>query len=667
MGVHKGNMAPHRCPSPSSALAVFLPLLILNHWAAVPRSLFVMLPARSRGGLETERRRCAPRIGVSAALKTILVSRAAAAQLAVPGVVAVAAVGDRQCLHRWSFVRKSCTATPLLRGSLFRASTAAKNLEDEGREEGGAEEEEEGEEDEWYKLRLYGPDALGALKSSHVCVVGVGGVGSWTVEALARTGVGTLTLIDLDDICVSNVNRQLHALQSTVGKQKVDVLAARAKEINPSICIHAVSEFFTNMTAESLLGPIHHPKRWISLLVDAIDSVPHKADLLYHARIRQIPTITVGGAGGRTDPTQISTSDLASVTHDPLLKAVKRQLKTLYPKEFREEGGRVEGREKRRGSRKQGAAEWGIPCIYTKEKGYHPMAKSNENNKGLRLDCASGYGTATHVTGFCGEKERERERHTERELSGRWNLHLGAFGFTAAAVASQILASRGQDALKQQQRPLEEEHAGKMAEGEGGGEEKPQSDEGKGEEDAAKSFFDSHCHLQLDRKLIDYLETTPGSGVGECGLDKAFAKKYPGHAGMEIQKAVLKTHIGSPEMANTFIKANEACYFSFSGAASKIHGHDENENDDDDDGDGKGIRKLKAWERVLSCIPKERLLLETDSPDQPLVTARDGVVNTPEAVADVGAIVADCLAMHIDDVARLTTGNARRVFLDPGS
>src|ERR1041385_2178876 len=122
--------------------------------------------------------------------------------------------------------------------------------------------------------RLFGVDALARLRAAHVCVVGIGGVGSWAVEALARSGVGQLTLIDLDEVCVSNVNRQLHAIDEAVGRPKVEVMAERARGINPDCRVQAVTEFFTEANAERLLNAS------FDYVVDAIDSVGNKCRLL---------------------------------------------------------------------------------------------------------------------------------------------------------------------------------------------------------------------------------------------------------------------------------------------------------------------------------------------------------------------------------------------------
>src|SRR4051812_24419635 len=153
--------------------------------------------------------------------------------------------------------------------------------------------------------RLYSVEGLARLRKSHVCVIGVGGVGSWVVEALARSGIGQLTLIDLDEVCVSNVNRQLHALDGEFGKAKVNVMAQRLRAINPECSVHARVEFFLETNAEALLKPTY------DYVVDAIDAISKKALLIAACRAKQIRILTIGAAGGRTNPAAIKIDDLA--------------------------------------------------------------------------------------------------------------------------------------------------------------------------------------------------------------------------------------------------------------------------------------------------------------------------------------------------------------------
>src|SRR4051812_3604765 len=161
--------------------------------------------------------------------------------------------------------------------------------------------------------RLYGVAALPRLAAAHVAVIGVGGVGSWTVEGLARSGLGALTLIDLDDVCVTNVNRQLPALDGAIGRPKVAVLAERVRLINPACRVEVVTDFFTAASAARLLATR------FDFVVDAIDRMTPKALLIAEARERGSRVVTVGSAGGKRDLTQIRTGDLGEAANDELL------------------------------------------------------------------------------------------------------------------------------------------------------------------------------------------------------------------------------------------------------------------------------------------------------------------------------------------------------------
>lgn len=230
--------------------------------------------------------------------------------------------------------------------------------------------------------RLYGVAALERLSNAHVCVCGIGGVGTWVVEALVRSGVGELTLIDLDDICVTNTNRQLHALHDTVGLQKADVMAARARAINPEVIVHAVQDFIMADTIDALIDDR------FDVVVDAIDDLKNKCMLIAHCHTREIKIVTVGGAGGRRDPTKIAVDDLVASRNDGLLRNVRRILRREYG---------------------FGADDtpWGVPCVYSSEQAYFPSAdggvcRTPERGTSLTLDCNSGFGTASFVTGTFG-------------------------------------------------------------------------------------------------------------------------------------------------------------------------------------------------------------------------------------------------------------------------
>jgi len=230
--------------------------------------------------------------------------------------------------------------------------------------------------------RLFGSSAMKRLRNSHVCVVGLGGVGSWAVEALARSGVGELTLVDMDDVCISNVNRQLHALNGELGKPKVEVLAQRVQAINPECILHPLHCFFLKSNAASIL------QTRFNAIVDAIDAPSLKCLLIAEAHRLQTPIITIGGAGGRRDPTAIEVTDLAFSSHDRLLHEVRRKLRRDY-------------------GFPRGDRAFGVECVLSREQ---PMFPTNDGSvcaergasADLRLDCNSGFGTACFVTATFG-------------------------------------------------------------------------------------------------------------------------------------------------------------------------------------------------------------------------------------------------------------------------
>ena len=173
--------------------------------------------------------------------------------------------------------------------------------------------------------RLYGKSALERFRTAHVCVVGVGGVGSWIVEALARTAIGKLTLIDLDNVAESNINRQIQALSTTIGQAKIDALKDRIAAINPFCQVTLVEDFIEPDNLAELIGG-----KGFDYVVDAIDSVKAKAALVAFCRDHALPLVMIGSAGGQVDPTRIEVRDLARTEQEPLLKKVRKVLRTQY-------------------------------------------------------------------------------------------------------------------------------------------------------------------------------------------------------------------------------------------------------------------------------------------------------------------------------------------------
>lgn len=236
--------------------------------------------------------------------------------------------------------------------------------------------------------RLYGEEGQARLARARVLVVGLGGVGSWTAEALARSGIGALTLLDGDEVCVTNVNRQLHALDGTVGQPKVEIMAERLRAVHPGCRVDAVREFFHRTTVDRHFEPEY------DYVVDAIDGVLGKAWLLATCRDRGVPVVTCGGAGGRVDPTRVEVADLARTYDDPLLSHVRKKLRVRF--------GFPRGKKK-----------FGIPCVFSTEPVILPSTCSEEpdpaldpddvlDGEPLRLNCEGGLGAVSFVTGTFG-------------------------------------------------------------------------------------------------------------------------------------------------------------------------------------------------------------------------------------------------------------------------
>ncbi len=228
--------------------------------------------------------------------------------------------------------------------------------------------------------RLYGKDNVDILRAAHVAVIGIGGVGSWAAEALARSGIGEITLIDMDDVCITNTNRQIHALSSTIGESKIEAMAERIAQINPDCQVHLIDDFINADNQAEYLS------RQYDYVIDAIDSLSAKASLLAYCRSNKIKVITIGGAGGQTDPTQIQVADLTKTIQDPLAKKLKDRLRRHH------------------NFPTNPARKFGIECVFSSEQLKYPQAdgsvcaaKSSASGP-KRMDCASGFGAATVVT-----------------------------------------------------------------------------------------------------------------------------------------------------------------------------------------------------------------------------------------------------------------------------
>ncbi len=246
--------------------------------------------------------------------------------------------------------------------------------------------------------RLYGARGVETLRNARVAVIGIGGVGSWAAEALARSGVGCIILMDLDDLCITNTNRQIHATADTVGRSKTQVMAERIHAINPEAEVICLDCFYTEKNAPKLqeCGP--------DVIIDAIDSMGPKAHLIAACYRSKQPLVTCGGAGGRIDPTRIEIDDLSRTKGDPLLSSLRYKLKKEYGLPLGEKARKLK-----------------IPCVFSQETPVYPTCDGGTScmrdpDFHGRMGCDAGFGSITHIT--------------------------GAFGFFAAAAAIKLLLNK---------------------------------------------------------------------------------------------------------------------------------------------------------------------------------------------------------------------------------
>jgi tRNA A37 threonylcarbamoyladenosine dehydratase len=234
--------------------------------------------------------------------------------------------------------------------------------------------------------RLYGDDGLARLAQSHVCVIGIGGVGSWVAESLARSAVGAITLIDLDIVSESNINRQLVATSDNVGRDKVLVMKDRIEQINPHCVVNAIDEFVSRDNLPQLLNPD------LDYVIDCIDDFRTKAALINHCRREKIKILTMGGAGGQLNPLKIRQTDLSRTKQDVLLARTRKLLRQEY------------------GFARNLKRSFGVPCVYSDEQLVYPdgnggvspqrpITDPEADTSSNALNCAGGMGSITHVTG----------------------------------------------------------------------------------------------------------------------------------------------------------------------------------------------------------------------------------------------------------------------------
>jgi tRNA A37 threonylcarbamoyladenosine dehydratase len=253
--------------------------------------------------------------------------------------------------------------------------------------------------------RLFTEPGLQRLMAARVLVFGLGGVGSFAAEALARSAVGRLSLIDFDEICITNVNRQLHALKGNVGRNKVDVMAERLRLIHPAGEVTAVPAFYSEAESDALLAGE------IDFVVDAIDNVTAKAHLIASCLKRGLPLVSSMGAAARLDPTRIKTADLAQTHKDPLARHVRKLLRQHH-------GIAVSERE-----------PLGVTAVFSDEDPIDPSDVSYDHGQGFRCVCPNG-DNGLHT---CEKRSR---------IEGSAGFVTGAFGLACASVVVRKLIGK---------------------------------------------------------------------------------------------------------------------------------------------------------------------------------------------------------------------------------
>lgn len=232
--------------------------------------------------------------------------------------------------------------------------------------------------------RLYGSKGLERFTKTHIVVIGIGGVGSWVVEALARNAIGKITLIDMDVVAESNINRQLPALTSTLGQNKIDVMKDRILDINSACEVITIDDFITQDNLEELIDDS------ANYVIDCIDSSRIKAALIAWCKRRKLPIVTLGGAGGQIDPEKIKISDLSRTEHDPLLSKTRKLLRQEY------------------GFTNNTKRRFGVSCVYSSEHLLYPDSNSEPSHnkptdkEAANLSCAGGIGSSVMVTATFG-------------------------------------------------------------------------------------------------------------------------------------------------------------------------------------------------------------------------------------------------------------------------
>lgn len=250
------------------------------------------------------------------------------------------------------------------------------------------------------------------LSRAHVLIIGVGGVGSFAAESLARSGVGALTLVDYDSVCITNSNRQLHAMRGTIGRSKVEVMAERLRLIHPTGEVRALQEIYGRETADALLGGPY------DYVIDAIDAVSAKVHLIATCIERKMPLVSVMGAAARMDPTQVRVADLLETYNDPLAAMVRKRLRQDY------------------GVTRNKGESVGVPTVFSVEPPTAPSLPRYDQGEGFRCVCPGG-------------KEGRADCDNRQRIDGTASFVTGTFGLTAASVVvRELIADQFQAATR---------------------------------------------------------------------------------------------------------------------------------------------------------------------------------------------------------------------------
>jgi tRNA A37 threonylcarbamoyladenosine dehydratase/Tat protein secretion system quality control protein TatD with DNase activity len=379
--------------------------------------------------------------------------------------------------------------------------------------------------------RLYGETRFAALERAHVLVVGLGGCGSWAVEALARTGVGALTLVDLDCVCETNVNRQVEATTRTVGTFKCDAMASRVREINPRCNVRVVKDFVQGHNVEDIVergdgaearGGETEDAAWTrpDYVLDAIDAERDKAAIAAYCVWARMPLCVTGGAGGVDHMKDVRTDDLANSTFNRLLSATRKTLRKEYafPKETGG-GGSFPGANK---GKRKAQGKWGIKCVYAPENENRFKTAGTKGRGGIGCDGVGG--SAVFVTGAIGFKaaseivldlmdEKRAEAKTDGPASAGWRSRVWPKKprTRSNAVDSERERARATDATddaksndetkdEKTPEPTKERHDDSSDVADGGrGDIRPTTaNSAAARELDASEMYDAHCHWHLD-------------------------------------------------------------------------------------------------------------------------------------------------------------------------